>query len=319
MAGFIKEMFGLDAQIEQIPAPPGLPIYMTANRTFSKVVVNDTAFLMVTLPDEDRFGAVALEKQLLKYMDAANMNVAYAFPAMTKAQRDSLVSRRLPFVCVPEQIYLPFLGIALSDHFKQVRKAAADHFTPAAQCLFLYLLYQAHRRPVLKKDAAEALGLTRTSITRASGQLKELHLITEEANGTELRMIACEEGAAYLKLAEPYLIDPVARTITVRAECISERIYAGETALGMRSMMNEPVIQSVALDKKRKDAKTLTEVDEKWVTDFELLRVELWKYDPALFARDGIVDPVSMAASLRDCTDERVQGELEDYMRGYQW
>ena len=84
-------------------------------------------------------------------------------------------------------------------------------------------------------------------------------------------------------------------------------------------MMNEPVIQSVALDKKRKDAKTLTEVDEKWVTDFELLRVELWKYDPALFARDGIVDPVSMAVSLRDCADERVQGELEEYMRGYQW
>ena len=41
--------------------------------------------------------------------------------------------------------------------------------------------------------------------------------------------------------------------------------------------------------------------------------------DPALFAEDHVVDPVSMAVSLRDCPDERVQGEVEGFMEAHQW
>ena len=34
---------------------------------------------------------------------------------------------------------------------------------------------------------------------------------------------------------------------------------------------------------------------------------------------DGSVDPVSLAESLRDVHDERVQGEIEDYLEGLTW
>ena len=51
----------------------------------------------------------------------------------------------------------------------------------------------------------------------------------------------------------------------------------------------------------------------------ELVRVEFWKYDPEPFAFDGCVDPVSLAESLKDIPDERVQGELEDYLEEFKW
>jgi hypothetical protein len=38
----------------------------------------------------------------------------------------------------------------------------------------------------------------------------------------------------------------------------------------------------------------LIEMDEKWETEKNLLHVEVWKYDPALFAEDRVVDPVSI-------------------------
>ena len=47
--------------------------------------------------------------------------------------------------------------------------------------------------------------------------------------------------------------------------------------------------------------------------------VELWKYDPQLFVKNGMVDPVSLAMSLCDMEDERVEGELERYMEEYAW
>ena len=51
----------------------------------------------------------------------------------------------------------------------------------------------------------------------------------------------------------------------------------------------------------------------------ELIRVEFWKYDPNYFACDGSVDPGSFAELFKDIHDERVQGELEDYLEDFKW
>ena len=159
MREMLKKTFGLDVQIGQAVKPSGLPVYMTNNRMFFKVRIDQTDFLLVGISDMDRFGVIALEKQMARYMKATNMLVAYTFPSLTKAQRDALVGRNLPFIVLPEQIYLPFMGIAMSNQFKKEMKIAVDHFTPASQCLFFYFLYSARKNPVLKKDAASALGL----------------------------------------------------------------------------------------------------------------------------------------------------------------
>ncbi len=315
----LKDAFGLDVQIEQAVQPSGLPLYMTNNRMFFKVGIGQTDFLLIAISDKDRFGVIALEKQLARYMMATNMPAAYTFPSLTKAQRDALVGRKLPFIVLPEQIYLPFLGISLSNRFKREKTIAVDHFTPTSQCLFLYFLYTARRNPVLKKDAAVALGLTRTSITRASEQLGALGLITEVPYWKEIRMTACAEGKEFYDAGEPYLINPVQKKITIKADESLTWFYAGESALGKRTMLNEPGIPAVAIDKRQLSAGSLIELDEKWETEKDLLHVEIWKYDPALFAENHVVDPVSMAVSLRDCADERVQGELKEFMEAYQW
>ena len=319
MLNQLKKAFGLDVQINQAAKPAGLPVYMTNNRAFFNVRIDQTDFLLVSIPDTDRFGVIALEKQLVRYMKATNMLVAYTFPTLTKAQRDALVGRQLPFIVLPEQIYLPFMGIAMSNQFKKEKKIAVDHFTPASQCLFFYFLYSARRNPVLKKDAALALGLTRTSITRASEQLKALGLITEAPYWKEIRMTACAEGKEFYDAGEPYLINPVQKRITIKADESLRWFYAGESALGKRTMLNETEIPTVAIDQKQLSEMPLIEMDEKWETEKNLLHVEVWKYDPALFAEDRVVDPVSMAVSLKDCVDERVQGELEEFMEAYQW
>lgn len=315
----LKDAFGLDVQIEQAVQPSGLPLYMTNNRLFFKVRIGQTEFLLIDISDKDRFGVIALEKQMARYMKATNMPAAYKFSALTKAQRDALVGRKLPFIVLPEQIYLPFLGISMSNHFTKEKMIAVDHFTPASQCLFLYFLYTARRNPVLKKDAAVALGLTRTSITRASEQLKALGLITEVPFWKEIRMTACAEGKEFYDAGEPYLINPVQKKTTIKADESLTWFYAGESALGKRTMLNEPEIPAVAIDKKQLSSGSLIELDEKWETEKDLLHVEIWKYDPALFAEDHVVDPVSMAVSLRDCPDERVQGEVEGFMEAHQW
>lgn len=320
MQNKLKELFGLDINFTRIQAPNGLPLYMTAERSFYESEFAGVPFLIVQLPEQDKFGAVALEKQLAKYSEICGMNAAYWVSGLKKVQRDALVKHMIPFISPSEQVFLPFLAIALSQRFTKHKQIKIDHFSPSAQCLFLYFLYNSQIHSLLKKDAAKALMLTKTSISRASEQLSALGLLTEEAVGKEIRMSPSATGKAYYELGKPYLINPVSEVITIEAKIISDNIpYAGESALSKRSMLSSPAIPVFAVSKNDPLLADLKEIDEKWADGDSLFRMELWKYDPTLFSRDGIIDPASMAVSMEAVQDERVQGELEEFMEGILW
>jgi hypothetical protein len=41
------------------------------------------------------------------------------------------------------------------------------------------------------------------------------------------------------------------------------------------------------------------------------VQVELWKYDPGILGKNGIVDTLSLAMALKDNQDERVKEALD--------
>ncbi len=312
----IKNTFGIDCSSEEIRLK-GLPLYLLSGRKIYKVTVGSVQFILVELQAKDRFGAVALQKQMAIYYKKTEMDVAFAFSDFSKVQRDALISRGIPFIAGTDQVYLPFLGILFRNNFKKKMELPEERMMPATQSLFLYLLYS-KRDFVIKKQAAEELNLTGTSITRASGQLRNMKLLLEEQRGKEIYMKLVADGLEMYKMAENYLINPVQKVIYVEG---AEKygLLAGESVLSRHSMLSEQTTRTYALYKGSDVVSQLKEIDPKWQTGENICRLELWKYDPELFAVDGEVDPVSLAKSLSDNDDERVQGELEDFMEEYKW
>ena len=51
-----------------------------------------------------------------------------------------------------------------------------------------------------------------------------------------------------------------------------------------------------------------------WEKPSEICKVEMWNYDPVKLCENGIVDKLSLYASLKDTKDPRVQGELENVL-----
>jgi hypothetical protein len=95
---------------------------------------------------------------------------------------------------------------------------------------------------------------------------------------------------------------------------------AGLSALAQCSLLAEPDLITIALD--RKGWKALHHGDrfvEAMPDDPDGRMVEIWNYDPNLFAGDGRVDPLSLYLSLRDNPDERVQAALDQMMRKVPW
>lgn len=320
MERLIEREFGIPVAVISCKPPKGLPFYMANGRKFFSIKISGIDALLVEIPDTEKFGVIAFEKQLKAYVEAVGEPVAFIFHNLNKVQRDALTKRMIPFLSLPEQIFLPFLGVALSNRFVEQKTLPLNKMSPMTQVLFLYFIYKAVDKPVFKKKVALELNISQMSVTRASVQLEAMGLIKQEAHGKELWMKATATGQEYYNLARPFLINPLYKTIvTNRTTELMDLTKAGETALSMHSMLNAPTIPVVAADKRATLIQDLEIVDEKWQPENELIKVELWKYDPVLFSYDGIVDPISLAASLQDVHDERVQGELEDYLEGLRW
>lgn len=314
----IIKHFGSCVIASEIKQKPNLAFYLS-NRKMYQIEVDDAVFVLIKINPDEKFGTTALKKQLAAYTEYFQCNAAFEFESVTKAQRDALMKHRIPFITLSEQAYLPFLGVILNDNFKKQKHVNVRKMMPATQQLFLYLLYQKDS-PVLKSEAADTLGLTRTSITRASEQLDSMGLIEQIKNGKEIHMSLKYDPRRTLELAKSYLINPVQIKLHIKKNDLPKQwLYAGETALSEYSMLNAPKVTDIAVFKNSIDRQTLKGVDIRWEDADSVVNVELWKYNPALFSTSDKVDPVSLACSFMDCGDERVEMAIDEMLEVTQW
>ncbi len=315
----IRRILGLDFQLSKLSAKD-LPVYVTAGREFYRLSYAGCRFILIRLPSNEKFGVIALRKQAELVSGKYKIPVAFEFEQISRAQRDSLLNKEIPFISGSEQIYLPFLGIVLSERFKNQRIINSEKMMPVTQALFLYMLYNRKQKSIIKKDAAREIGVTQMSITRASEQLEKMGLITQEIRSKETHMsLACEGRKAFEK-AYPYMINPVQRTILTPMKKVYEAYpLSGESALAERTLFSKPEIPVRAVYKKDIDPDGFPDIDIRWEPESDVVSIEIWKYDPGLFTKDGVADPVSLALCFDNNIDERIEDSIEKYLEGYQW
>lgn len=312
-----RKLFGVNFDVKRVN-PVGLPLYLKAGRSFWMYSFSGLSFILVTIPVDEKFGVIALEKQRALLEARFEKPVAFSFSYISSRQRDSLIEKNISFISDSGQLYLPFLGLMLNDQFFRQKQINADKMMPVTQALFLSLLYNSNSKPMLKKDAAERIGVTRTSITRASDQLFAMELINQETIGKECFMMPVSKGIDLYEKAKPYLINPV-QSVIISNNDFDCYPLSGESALSRRSMLNAPKIPVRAVFKSDVDLKDISEIDVRWSSDNNAVCIQLWKYDPRLFEKGGIVDPVSLAMSFSENVDERIEASIEEYLGGYEW
>lgn len=293
---------------------PSMPAYLSYGRVFYRVAIKGFSFTVIALSEHDSFDVSALNGQYRRFTKIFDNNVVFLFSDMDRRKQNALISRAIPFICMPYQLYLPFLGIVLSDRFQNRLMIKTEKMMPVSQKVFLYLLYYVKGQSISKYIAAEALGLNRMDVTRASRQLEAMGLIRNERKGREVWMSTCGVGRGLWLDAKGHMIDPVRKEVTVTRTSLPKPVFAsGETALSGQTMLAPPRIPVYACKNDTSRMKTIEIIDPRW-TEEEYVTLQIWKYDPAPFASDGCVDPISLLCSIKYDGDERLQeaiGELD--------
>ena len=304
---FIEKVLGLSVSRQPWDHLQKMPYYIQDRFSIEKVTLDNIETLFL-YPKTELDHTVALQKHIARIQKAESLHVVIVLPSMSRYRRDAFVEARIPFVVPEKQLYLPFIGTYMQERLDS-EEAKLEKFQPAAQVLFFYYLYQGNKDMYIS-NAVKDLGYSAMTISRAAKQLIQTGFFAESKNGVQKILTGIVQGRELFYSVRPALINPVRRRTSVKKINLNnEYILAGDSAVAKQTMLNDSMFCCYAVVGKQKLAELPYAMDAN--TD---VVVELWKYDPALLSKDGIVDPLSLAMSFEDEEDERVQDAIEELL-----
>lgn len=254
-----------------------------------------------------------------KVSDIMGCPVVFILESSPSYERQRLIDKDVFFVMGDKFANLPML--VANERIRKSRPA--KRLTPTAQYILLYHLQVENLEGLSARDISKKLPYSYESITLGLTCLNDLGLCQKVSEGTKSKIIQfSSKGKELWDKAADYLIDPVEK----RVYCdylATESTFAkcNINALSHYTWLNPE--NSLMLMMSRKELQGLiTEKVLHNMNEFDgNVMIEVWKYPVvALLGNDNEwVDKLSLAISLRDDDDPRVEGEIERLINELKW
>ena len=108
----LEQYFSCEVKVAENKNKLSLPIFMTM-RDITMVEIYGVNFAVVDVVKETELSVTAMKKQKEKYEEALQCSVAYKVSLNSVSMRNALLKNGVPFVDLPGNVFLPFMGIVL--------------------------------------------------------------------------------------------------------------------------------------------------------------------------------------------------------------
>lgn len=255
--------------------------------------------------------AEATPMQLKKHSaiveNTLKMHAAVVLPEVKPYNMKRLVEARVNTIVPGRQLFLPSLLMDLRVQRNPVDMEGKP-MPVMAQAIILYHLQRRCLNGLSAQPIAELMGVSYPNINRAVKWLADNHFV-ELTPSREKQMTFIRSGRELWEQALPVLQSPIERVM--RTDRVLEAPICGEEALAELTMLAEPQEHHWAISKQ--EAQQLgADLNKEYGEHV----VEVWRYDPMLLAKDGMVDNLSLYLSLRKAEDERVRKEAKGLITG---
>lgn len=315
---YLKETLGIDVEPKPWASSRRLPLFLRTSYSHYTIRLEDAQFLIVFDQDTER-SAATVQKHFAKIGEKWGGEVIYSRIKISSLDRKRLIERKIPFIIPGNQMYLPMLGIDLREYFRQLHEEV-DKFSPATSAALLLLFNENDSREYEASELAERLNYSTMTMSRSLNELRnsDLGVVTVERRTRKLRLMSSRKEL--WNESQKYLESPVKQTNFVQAEINTPKIQSGLNALSRYSMLaaTPPSMFAMTQDQWKK-LESRGDVITAKQTDPRSIGIEVWSYDPALFAQNNCVDRFSLYLAFRDDRDERTQQSLEEMMEAVQW
>lgn len=317
---YLNDNLALQISVSRCRETNKLPLVLREGYDFFETSIYDQrcVLLVPKFPGEITPAIISKHiEQLRKYLHSLPI---YLTESMTPFNRRRLIQHKVPFIVPHNQMYLPFLGLDLREHFTGSRKRRIEGLTPSSQAILIWLLYEEGAAQYSVNRLSQIFGYSTMTISRVFNELEALSIVESRKEGRQ-RVIISPIDKKIWDTRRDYLCSPVRnrKFLSILAPTI-EGVRAGLSALAGYTMIAEPRIPVYACtptEWKRLRADEGVEVLPE--AEPGAVEIEIWSYSPHVCARNGLVDPLSLYLSFQDTHDERVESALEKLTGVFPW
>ena len=281
---YLEKMLGVSVKYHRWKGELELPYYITERYEMRLVELDKTKCIFLW-PKDKLSQIVSLKKQLRRIQMEEALPVVFVMNTIDSYRRTAFIKAHVPFIVPDSQIYLPFMGTCLEEKYRQEMRSV-EALQPSTQLLLFYWYYTCENC-IYMNDAVKALKCSAMTVTRAFRQLEDTGYFEAGKTGVQKYLKGKSSPNEILHKLESYLISPLAEIIYLDKDVIKGGIIADSD--------EGKSYPSYAVNKK----------GFYYTGSHELLNAEtqaeiqLWKYDPAILAVNGHVDPLSLALSRK--------------------
>jgi DNA-binding MarR family transcriptional regulator len=319
---YLTETLGIEVAFLAYPEASNLPYRFTEQFEIKRVDILGKSFLALCACGSDLTPS-SIEKQTDWLYEKTGLRCLLIMDSMAAYNRKRLIERKIPFVVPGNQLYLPDLGLDLREHLKKVRQVVSK-LSPASQVVVLgCLLRRIKPEGELTPTAlAEQFGYTKMTMSRALDELRALQLVDRSDSGSFGRSRFVTSGRELWQKARPFLRTPVKKRVYLDEWFDGSKFRAGETALEEKTLLassRRAVWAVTSEDWKHLPKPPYVHIIPEVSKEMAHAEFEIWHYDPGLLTEPPDVDPLSLALSLSDESDERVGMAVDELLRGVSW
>lgn len=299
------DVFGLTINYKSWDKKQALPLYVAANYEIDEAIVSNNRFIVMS-PIGDLPTLPAMKKHIEKIQKIDDVPVAFYLKNLSDFRRKGMLESNIPFM-TEKQVFLPFIGTLLME--EKNNALYKEKFMFSTQQLFLMYLYNRQNK-LYVANVGKKLPYSAMTLSRAVKQLEASDLFLVYKDGVNKVIESKYDRRELFERAKPFLLDPVRKYDYIEKSRIDENmVLASESALTKNLMLNPSKLITYAIDEQKMD---INQMENELVDPNKQIRLELWGYDPKLFSDDNVADGLSVALSLREIVDERIEEAIDE-------
>ena len=299
------DVFGLTINYKSWDKKQALPLYVAGNYEIDEAIVSNNRFIVMR-PIGDLPTLPAMKKHIEKIQKIDDVPVAFYLKNLSDFRRKGMLESNIPFM-TEKQVFLPFIGTLLME--EKDNALYKEKFMFSTQQLFLMYLYNRQNK-LYVANVGKKLPYSAMTLSRAVKQLEASDLFLVYKDGVNKVIESKYDRRELFERAKPFLLDPVRKYGYIEKSRIDENmVLASESALAKNSMLNPSKLITYAIDEQKMD---INQMENELVDPNKQIRLELWGYDPKLFSDDNVADGLSVALSLIEIVDERIEEAIDE-------
>lgn len=293
-----------------------VPLYLKGTYHLKILQIANISFL--TAAPIEKVNFATMRKHRKKLMEITDMECAFQLKTISTYVKNKMLEEGIPFILEGKELYLPFLGIVLTN--KKREKTPPPRISFLTQRMLLTILYHEIFSATVT-EMAKILDVSKMSVTRCFDELVAFQLDIIEDKGTAGRYFRWNKTKQELwETVRPFLRNPVEKEFLLECTPPWQLPKSGLTALSYFSMLADNSFGTYAIAKtaiKDFHPENLPQVP---YGEQPASVIQVMGYVCLYEGSDGpIIDPLSAVLSLsgEELEDPRIEGAVKEIMEAF--